>query len=225
MPSAFFGENSPAWADMSDYVVHFTKPYEGKDPYFKMMGILCQRIIYARNPFGAWRNKAPDISSQKAACFSEIPLHLLSRLAEKRSEFGIVFKKDFVIHRNGNPVFYAYKDQTAANAVKKLVEIAENDGTNPIWEVTPFIDAPGVYTSGTYFFEWEREWRKVGDFKFSTDDVEFLIIPETQHKKAKAFFINAHLENLGPHYDCPLIDAHWEWEKIKPLLPKKPKEG
>ena len=23
--SAFFGENSPAWSDMSDYVVHFAK--------------------------------------------------------------------------------------------------------------------------------------------------------------------------------------------------------
>jgi hypothetical protein len=88
--------------------------------------------------------------------------------------------------------------------------------------VTPFIDAPGVYFHGSYFFEWEREWRKVGDFKFSTDDVAFLIIPEHQHQAAAAFFANARVENSGPAYDCPFIDAHWKRKKIKSLLPEEP---
>jgi hypothetical protein len=221
MPSPFFGENSPKWLDMSNYVAHFTKDYEGNNAYTNMLSILGNRIIRACNPFGIIRDKAPDPSSQKAVCFSETPLHLLGRLADKRSEYGIVFRKDIVIHRKGNPILYAYKDQPLTIAIKKLIVAAGSDVANPIWEVTPFIDAPGAYPNGSYFFEWEREWRKVGDFNFTTDDVAFLIIPENLHKVAKDFFKNAHDENLGPAYDCPFIDAHWNRKKIKLLLPKE----
>ena len=28
------------------------------------------------------------------------------------------------------------------------------------------------------FFEWEREWRKIGHYTFTTDEVEFLVIPK-----------------------------------------------
>lgn len=218
MPSPFFGENSPTWADMSDYVVHFSKDYKGKDAYTNMLSILGSGIIRARNPFGICRNKAPDPSSQKAVCFSEVPLHLLGRLAEKRSEYGVVFRKDFVVHRHGNPILYAYKDQAVIYAIKALIAAAGEDEANPIWRVTPFVDAPGAYPNGSYFFEWEREWRKVGDFKFSTDDVAFLIIPENLHGAAKGFFENARQENLGPAYDCPFIDAHWKRKKIKSVF-------
>jgi Putative abortive phage resistance protein AbiGi, antitoxin len=118
MTSPFFGENSPKWTDMSDYVVHFAKHYEGKNAYTNMLSILANRVIHARNPFGISRDNAPDPLSQKAVCFSEIPLHLLGRLADKRSEYGIVFRKDFVVHRRGNPIFYAYKDQPVTNAIR-----------------------------------------------------------------------------------------------------------
>jgi hypothetical protein len=210
---------------MSNYLVHFTKDYEDKDAYTNMLSILGNRVIRARNPFGIGRNKAPDPSSQRTVCFSEIPLHLLGRLADKRSEYGIVFRKDFVIHCSGNPILYAYKNQPVTNAVNRLMTMAGNQASNPIWEVTPFIDAPGAYPNGSYFFEWEREWRKVGDFNLTTDDVAFLIIPEHLHKAARAFFENARDENIGPAYDCPFIDAHWGPEKIKPLLPKDPPQA
>lgn len=222
MAAAFHKENSHSWTDMSDYVVHFAKKYKGKDAYTNMLSILGSRVIRARNPFGACREKAPDPSSQKAVCFSEIPLHLLGRLADKRSEYGIVFRKDFAIHRNANPILYAYKDQSVAKAVRQLIATAANDPKNPIWEVTPFVDLPGAHPKGSYFFEWEREWRKVGDFNFTTDDVEFLIIPEKLHKAAKSFFKSAREENIGPSYKCPFIDAHWTRKKIKPLLSKLP---
>jgi hypothetical protein len=216
--SSFFGENSPTWTDMSDYVVHFTKDYEGRKAYDNMMGILANRVIRARNPFGFARTKAPDTASQKVVCFSEIPLHLLGRLADKRSEYGIGFGKAFVIKRKGNPILYAYKDQRVAVAIHQLVAASKDETNNPIWDLTPFVDMPGDYYKGAYFFEWEREWRKVGDFKFSVEDVPFLIIPEHQHKVARYFFENAERENLGPSYICPYLDAHWNQDKIAHAL-------
>lgn len=205
---------------MSDHVVHFTKNYNGTDAYTNMLGILSTGVIQARNPFGICRTKAPDLATQKAVCFSEVPLHLLGRLADKRSKYGIVFKKDFVVHRNGNPILYAYKDQPLIKAIKKLIAAAGTNAADPIWEVTPFVDVPGAYPKGSYFFEWEREWRKIGNFTFSPQDVAFLLIPEHLHGAAKGFFENVRAENLGPAYDCPIIDAHWKRKKIKHLLPK-----
>jgi Putative abortive phage resistance protein AbiGi, antitoxin len=216
--SPYFGKNSSNWTDMSDYVVHFTRAYDGTGAYDNMISILANQVIKARNPFGLARNKAPIPKTQHATCFSEVPLHLLSRLAKARSEYGIVFRKDTIIHRGGNPIMYAYKDHEVTNALKILVELAAYDSENPIWSVTPFVDAPGDYTTGKYFFEWEREWRKLGEFKFAEVDVEFLVIPSALHEAARAFFDNAKADNLGPCYDCPFIDPYWKIEKIKPLL-------
>jgi hypothetical protein len=171
------------------------------------------------------REKAPDPKSQRVACFSEIPLYRLRRLAEARSEYGIVFRKDFVIHRGANPIMYAYKDHDMTAALKQIAKSAKKDADHPIWRITPFVDAPGKYGNKTYFFEWEREWRKTGHFKFSEDDVAFLIIPEKLHKAARGFFDNAKVENLGPSYECPFIDPFWNRKKIKPLLPKYAEEN
>lgn len=120
MASPFFGENKSNWTDMSDYVVHFAKDYDQKSAYDNMLSILGSRVIKARNPFGLVREKAPDPKSQRVACFSEVPLHRLRRLAEARSEYGIVFRKDFVVHRGANPIMYAYKDHDVTAALKQI---------------------------------------------------------------------------------------------------------
>jgi hypothetical protein len=203
---------------MSNYVVHFTKKFKGRSPYDNMLSILGGRQITARSAFGIGRKEAPDPATQEAVCFSEVPLHRLSRIADKRSEYGIVFKKDFVIHRHGNPILYAYKDGELNQAIRELMKISKKDLDAKIWKMTPFVDAPGAYGKSTYFFEWEREWRKIGNFKFDADDVECLIIPENLHEAAAGFFETAKQENLGPAYECPLIDPYWSRKKVKKAL-------
>jgi len=225
MASPFFGENKSSWTDMSDYVVHFARDYKGKTAYDNMMAILSGQVIKARNPFGLAREKAPEPKTQRVACFSEIPLHRLKRLADARSKYGIVFRKDLVIHRGANPIMYAYKDHDVTAALKQIAKNAKKDSSHPIWRVTPFVDAPGRYGKSTYFYEWEREWRKVGHFTFLADEVEFLIIPEEQHKQARVFFDDAKTENLGPSYECPFIDPYWKRKQIKPVLPKYGEES
>jgi hypothetical protein len=106
-------------------------------------------------------------------------------------------RKDIVIHRKANPILYAYKEHAVLSALKELMKAAKDDAANPIWTITPFVDALGDYGKSKYFFEWEREWRKVGDCTFATDEVEFLIIPESLHETARGFFKNVKAENLG----------------------------
>ena len=49
---------------------------------------------------------APRTISQMVACLSQIPLHQITRLAERRSSYGLGFTKDFILERGGGPVWY-----------------------------------------------------------------------------------------------------------------------
>jgi hypothetical protein len=103
--------------------------------------------------------------------------------------------------------------------MNQLMSVAQSGGpTSAVWAVTPFVDSPGNYPSGTYRFEWEREWRHVGDLRFGEEDPAFLMIPETLHAAARDFFENARTENLGPTYACPFLDPHWTRERIERAL-------
>jgi len=212
------------WEDMSDFVVHFTKASEGprpKTPYDNIISILSMGRLQARNPFGLARNTAPAPESQCAVCFSETPLHQLSRLAGRRGPYGIGFTKDFLIARGGGPVLYAYAGTPHARALQKLVDDARalpNPTVSLIWRVTPFVDLPGDYGGRSYRFEWEREWRHVGNLDFQPDDVAFLIIPEDLHEAARGFFEHARDENLGPAYLCPYIDPGWDRRRVRSAL-------
>ena len=207
------------WEDMSDYVVHFTKPHEEKSDYANMLRICYERTLKAVNPFGVGKGKAPPEFPQNTVCFSEIPLHRLKRLAHKRGGFAIGFTKSFLVSLGGGPVLYAYKGTPHQIAIQKLMSgsLQSKSGAE-VWKLTPFIDSPGNYGKTKYFFEWEREWRHVGDMKFETSDAAFLIIPEHLHAAARAFFEDARDDSTGPAYLCPYIDTTWSADDIRVAL-------
>lgn len=207
---------NPQWQDMSDYLVHFTKDTPTGSAYDNIIGILWSRVLRA-GPVGMARRFAPDIDTQKAVCFSEVPLHLIERIAHERGRYGIGFTKQYLLERGGGPIWYVERGQLTHQAVRELIRqalIKADQVKNPIWTLTPFIDAHG----GTYQYEWEREWRHVGNLNFSEQDVFFLVIPEELHGTAKGFFQNALQENTGPAYFCPYIDVGWDIERIRTTL-------
>lgn len=209
------GHANPNWDDMSPFVVHFTKASPNSSAYTNSLSILHQRRLEARGRFGIGKNHA---ESPRCVCFSEVPLHQLKRLADKRGPYGIVFRKEFIVERNGGPIMYAYQDTTHATALRKLLADEVGKPEDPIWQIAPFADLPGTYGTSSYFFEWEREWRHVGDLDFKETDPAFLVIPENLHEVARGFFDDAGRENLGPNYKCPFIDPYWGLDKIKRSL-------
>jgi hypothetical protein len=207
---------------MSDYVVHFTRDYGGNTAFENIMTILGSRRLAARNPFGIGRKSSPDVDCQMAVCFSEIPLHRLTRISRRRGEYGIVFSKKFISGRGGLPVWYVESSSTAATVLRSLMAHAKNEHAGSelqgIWNLAPFIDFPGTYGDVEYRFEWEREWRHVGDLDFHENDPSFLIIPEGLHRQAIGFFEEAKAANTGPSYECPFIDASWSQARVELAL-------
>jgi hypothetical protein len=219
MNSVFYGESAREWTDMSNYVVHFTRTYNGKRPARNIVEILKGKRIEARNCFGIGREKAPQRESQRVVCFSEVPLAELHRVASRRSsEYGIGFEKSIAVMKGTNPILYAYKDGPAVSALSELMSRAVDENDDPIWKLAPFVDMPGQFGTTTYFFEWEREWRKVGDFIFGSGEIAFLIAPEKAHEAIERVFRNWRKGRTGIGYDCPLVDVSWRQARINRLL-------
>lgn len=209
------------WNDMSNFVVHFTKGTEGKDDYHSMMGIYSQQVLLAKKRFGIGKDKAPQECTQQAVCFSEIPPGHWHRLVERReTKYGLAFTKEFILSRGGSPVWYAWKGTPPQQTLQNMMAQACGNPSAPIWDLTPFIDAPGTYGKSDYLFDWEREWRHLGSLSFGPEDVAFLLIPEELHSAAYGFFENAQAENLGPAYFCPYVDPLWSRDLILETLNK-----
>ena len=199
---------------------------EDRSGYYPMLDILGEGCLRpGPKPLGAARKIGALGRSQHVVCFSEIPLDMLDRLVERRSLYGIGFRKDVIVEKGGAPLWYLDKEGVQAGAVQRIIEDKVRSGVDPddpFWKLTPFIDHPGVYKGRPYRFEWEREWRVAGEVPFEPDDVAFLFIPEDLHDRARQFFADAKVEHSGPSYDCAYIDPRWDMEKIQGALEDVP---
>ncbi len=193
--------------------------------YFPWIDIVGEgRLRAGENPLGAGRKIAGVEHLHRVVCFSEIPLDMLDRLIERRSLYGIGFRKEVVVAKGGGPLWYLDKDGMQANLLEQEIADAMAGGVDPadrIWKLTPFIDFPGTYRT-EYRFEWEREWRVVGDVEFTPDEVAFLFLPEDDHDKARQFFEQVEHEHSGPAYLGPYIDPRWDMDKIQEKLKEVP---
>jgi hypothetical protein len=150
---------------------------------------------------------------------------MLDRLIERRSLYGLGFSKEFIGANGGAPLWYLDKEGEHAPIIRAQIDqrVARGvDPGDPFWAADPFIDNPGNYAGRAYRFEWEREWRVIGDMAFHQDDLAFLFLPEEDHEPARRFFADANVENSGPAYFCPYIDPRWDMDRIQDALENVP---
>lgn len=185
--------------DQSDFLVHLV----GKnDPYNSFMSLLYSGCIEAKNSFGFKKSE----HKIKSACFSEIPPPYLQKLVKQRYNYGVAFKKEWLLKNNGQRVWYIEKNSTAHTSLENMASTLVGPARDAFLELAPFIDIPGEYENSTYRFEWEREWRVAGNLSFLPSDVEFLILPKEVHEAARDFFQDAQNNHVGPNYNCPYYD-------------------
>lgn len=174
VPDHLLGDHRDStWGDMSDYVVHLTT---NPTVLGAILGTGCLR---ASGPFGySYFRKLPEVQQRhRSVCFSEIPLNELDRLTRRNGHYGIAFTKEFLRKNQGARVWYVDQRSAQASSLNSHLEplVAAKDFTNPIWELTPFID---LVMPGAYEWDWEREWRVCGDLNFALEDVAFVVTPD-----------------------------------------------
>ena len=211
--------DKPGWRDMSDFVVHFTR-YGNVAPFDTLEQILHSLEVKAMLPFGMARNMVAVTPTQKSACFSEIPLDMLTRLvSHMRSSYGLGFHQSLIVSQGGGRVWYADKAGAIAQSLAKLNARALGPPFNPddpFWEISPFIDQPGDY-GGRYRFEWEREWRVPGGLTFTDRELKFVFAPEEDHILVDGIF--EYLDHFEiADINCPIIDPLWPEQRIQEEL-------
>jgi hypothetical protein len=197
------------WPDLSEFAVHLTKPSAEGDAYSNLGRIVESGVLLpGPRSFGAarWLDKIND--SQRCVCFSEIPLHLLQRLVERRSSYGIGFTQEFIVRSGAARLWYVDNAGPVGKGLRAFLRAKRREGDldDPIWTFTPFIDFPGDYGEAWYHFEWEREWRVPAEISFSGEDVAFLLVPEEKHRAVRRSFTRL---------ACPLIDPCWPLERTQ----------
>jgi hypothetical protein len=189
--------------DLSDYLVHMTTSPAA------LASIITSGHIEARNRFGLGRTLDKVGSKHAAACFTEMPLSELDRLRDRNKSWGIAFKRDFILKQHGQRVWYLDADKAPYKAIYGLKEAAydNRDWTNPVWELTPFIDEWNP--AKNYTFDWEREWRVVGGLRFDLEDVVLLVgLDGVEPLFHEEFTIGA------PYYDARDMTYQWAADTI-----------
>jgi hypothetical protein len=172
-----------------------------------------------REPLGI-ASYVPSVSrNQRAVCFSEIPLDMLDRIVRTRSSYGFGFRKETIVAKNGAPLWYLDAAGEQADLVNRQILQREHQGVDPadpFWRLTAFMEHPGRCGPP---YEWEREWRVLGEVRFDVTEVAFLLLPEADHSLADQFFRKVAEENTGPSYHCPYIDpVRWSRREIEEAL-------
>jgi hypothetical protein len=127
----------------------------------------------------------------RTACFTEVPLKELNHLTKKRpygnvklSNYGIVFRRSFVLRKGGGPAIYTngLRADSLSETLKEkfsseLSGIARKCKKHWGDEIRNLAKFWGLFNTMkyTYDFTWEREWRYIGNFEFELEDVVAIV--------------------------------------------------
>ncbi len=217
--------------DLSTFVIHWTRDYDGVVARDNLLSILESETIEARNPWGLAKkaigmelsggDAQAALDSQKAICFTEAPLEQAWSLVGpikgrtyKLAPFGLAFTKHTARAMGVNPIWYI--DATPGHdwltkQVDLLVENAlqseSNFADNPLAKITPFMDVMGTWDGSKKEFWWEREWRHLGHLPFLKRDLAVVLCPEEDMEDFKPLL-------KSKRRTVPMVDPRWGLERM-----------
>jgi hypothetical protein len=205
--------------DYSPYLVHLTKDAVNEEGYLDadaqdaLDSILEQKILYACNHFFPYsknlNNQKPSVIDKfRVVCFTETPIDQIGVILYKSIKrkfnpepYGLVFTKEYIREKGGNPVFYVAlktakplwqylyqphiegKEEVPDNICKLLALVTECQKGND--------------------WHWEREWRIVGNLEFKLSEVFCGLCPDNEI---------AYFENKYP--PIKFISPTWDYKRI-----------
>jgi hypothetical protein len=127
--------------------------------------------------------------------------------------------------RNGaNPVWYVdmtpghdWQQARALDALRD--EACGGFADRPAARLFPFCEPMGAWPSGQREFWWEREWRKIGDYRLAEDEIAFWLCPEDEIESFESFIREEwELDAVSPDarlkFGQRFVDLRWSVEEI-----------
>jgi len=223
--------------DMSRFLVHLTRDYDGLSAKDNLINILNDKTIEARNAHCLVMHKIKEMDFSTVlqdefctVCFTEAPLTQIKQLVKniegrriKLEPYGLVFWKEELFDRGASPAIYLNAKGTSVSrflldefndifknikTLKKLQKVESSHYKN----IVNYYSLINI-VNDKHDFMWEREWRHHGDFKFKYVDIVAIIANkpdefETLCKKECDPKVFAYLERL------PVIAPGWTYEEL-----------
>ncbi|MDL2324541.1 hypothetical protein LJC61_05255 [Ruminococcaceae bacterium OttesenSCG-928-A16] len=213
--------------DLSNFLVHLTRDSPESSAKESLISILNAQKIEARNHHCLFKKsleKEPLDFQKKfyVTCYTETPLdkikHLTKKIENRNKKFqpyGLVFiksnqKKSEKGSENApNPVFYAMGNngfliRALFSEFDQYLEDFENGNPNNFNLIGSLVNI----VNENHNFQWEREWRTVGDYEFLIPELAAVIAPSSEHSdirsKVNYYFADA----------ITFIDIDWNMEQI-----------
>jgi hypothetical protein len=118
--------------------------------------------------------------------------------------YGLVFEKEYIRAKEGNPVFYIKSE--IAKPLSKIYSDQKQQADDKMCRLLALITICENWND----WHWEREWRIVGDLKFNLENVYCGLCPEEDID----YFCNK-------YKPVKFIDSRWESKRILDELVKQ----
>jgi len=227
----------PNREDLSRFLVHLTRDYDGDDAANNLISILRDKTIYAKNAHCLVMHKIDQMglsdllrSEFNTVCFTETPLtqvrQLVSEIKGRKIQlkpYGLVFWKDQLFESGSSPAIYINAKGTS------IAKFLLHEFDSIFKGVTTFrrlkkVEADHYENIVHYYslinvvrdkhdFLWEREWRHHGDFKFQYRDIVAIIAnnPGGFDKWCESKFDKTQYDYLKK---IPIINPNWTYEEL-----------
>ena len=223
--------------DISKFLVHLTRCYEGSDPAENLVSILRSRRMEARNAHCLFKHEparlgfSPVLTSEfKTTCFTEAPLGQIRRLVGQipgrqiaLEPYGLVFPKDTLLEKGANPAIYLnakgtklreyllarFRSDFESITTLKRFKQEQQDYYRSIIQYYSLMNI----ISDTHDFMWEREWRYNGHLSFRYMDLTAIIAadPDDFEARCKGSLSNEKFKYIQM---VPIISPYWHYEDI-----------
>jgi hypothetical protein len=223
--------------DLSRFLVHLTRDYDGEPARSNLISILKDKTIFARNAHCLVMHKIEKMGFSNllknkfnTVCFTETPLtqirQLVSEIEGRKIQlkpYGLVFWKENLFNKGASPAQYINAKGTSISkflldqfdsifkdtkTLNKLKRV-EADHYENIVHYYSLINVVGDKND----FLWEREWRHHGDLTFNYRDVVAIIAynPEGFEKWSERKLGKT---KHGYIKKIPIINPNWTYEEL-----------
>jgi hypothetical protein len=172
--------------DYSHLLVHLTKRSNEEFSAKEILSfILDEHILRAYNAWCIWNkdlnesNNAVLREKFKVVCFTETPIDQIGIILKPLSgrlyqpePYGLVFEKEYIRTKEGNPVFYVTRE--IAKPLSKIYSDQKQQADDKICRLLALF----TFCDKRNDWHWEREWRIVGNLDFEPEKVYCGLCPE-----------------------------------------------